>query len=72
MNLIYFLPVNLLTISGLILMILGFLLLPFIIGLPIFILGTLLSIAGILKHIVRFLPGHKKIKDFLDKKINRN
>lgn len=72
MNLLYFVPVNLFTITGLILMILGFLLLPFIIGLPVFILGVILSVAGILKHIISFLPGREKIKDCLDKKLNRH
>ncbi|MEO0127277.1 MAG: hypothetical protein ABIL44_05970 [candidate division WOR-3 bacterium] len=66
------LPINLVTLGGLILMILGFLLIPFLIGFPIFIIGMLLLIYGILSHFIKFLPGGKTLRDYMKTQSKKN
>ncbi len=60
-----FLPVNRLTVSGMVLLVLGFLLLPFLIGLPIAVVGAALLGGGIFWHFLGFFPKGKLIKEYL-------
>lgn len=62
-------PVNLFSVGGLILTILGFLLMPIFIGLPLMIVGIILLVGAILVHLLNFLPGGKILKKYLKSKI---
>ncbi len=61
----YVLPINKYTVSGIIIMILGFLLIPFLIGIPIVMLGIILNVFGIFRHYFKLFKIESKIKEQL-------
>jgi len=61
----YILPINKYSVSGIILMILGFLLIPFLIGIPIVILGVALNVFGIFWHYFKLFRIDRKIREEL-------
>lgn len=67
----FFAPVNAATVGGLILTIIGFLLLPFIIGLPLMILGIVILCIGILSYLFDYFPYGKRIKNYFKEILRR-
>lgn len=60
----FLVPANKFTVSGLVLLVLGFLLLPLLVGLPLVIIGSALLVFGIIGYFLNFLPGGRIIKDY--------
>ncbi|MGB9911313.1 MAG: hypothetical protein ACPLKP_01770 [Microgenomates group bacterium] len=60
----FLLPINLVSLSGLLLLLLGFILLPFLVGFPLIILGTIIISLEFLNHTLKFFPGGKIVKDY--------
>lgn len=61
----FLLPINRFTITGILMLIFGFLLVPFLIGIPIVMIGAVLIPFGIFWHILNFSPQGRKIKESL-------
>lgn len=59
------LPVNSITLVGVIFLIFGFLLLPFLIGFPLMMIGSILIFVGVMKHLLKLLPFGKKIENYV-------
>lgn len=59
------LPINSITLLGLVLIIIGFLLLPFLIGFPLMIIGILILVLGVLGYFLNLIPKGRLINKYL-------
>lgn len=55
------LSLNKFVVTGFILLIIGFILIPILIGIPLMVLGSGLLVIGLMKSILNRIPGGKKL-----------